>query len=130
MIGGKYMASVLVVDDSKFMRKMLSDILTEEGHQIVGEAENGKEAIELYKKLKPDVVTLDIIMAEVEGVDAAFALKAMIKANPQANVVMVSAMGQETVVEECIQSGAKDFIIKPFQASDVARVVKAALKSA
>jgi two-component system chemotaxis response regulator CheY len=130
MIGGRYVASVLIVDDSKFMRKMLSDILAEEGYQIVGEAENGKEATELYRKLKPDVVTLDIIMPEVEGVDAVSALKAMTKATPEANVVMVSAVGQEKVVEECIQAGAKDFIIKPFQSSDVARVVRAVLKSA
>ena len=123
------MANILVVDDSKFMRKMLSDILSKEGHRILAEAENGKEAIELYKKLKPDVVTLDIIMPEVEGVDAISALKAMIKANPQARVVMVSAMSQEKVVEECIQAGANDFIIKPFQPSDVTGTVKAVLKS-
>ena len=123
------MANILVVDDSKFMRKMLSDILNKEGHRILAEAENGKEAIELYKKLKPDVVTLDIIMPEVEGVDAISALKAMIKANPQARVVMVSAMSQEKVVEECIQAGANDFIIKPFQPSDVTGTVKAVLKS-
>lgn len=123
------MANILVVDDSKFMRKMLSDILSGEEHRVLAEAENGKEAIELYKKLKPDVVTLDIIMPEVEGVDAISALKAMIKVNPQARVVMVSAMGQEKVVEECIQAGASDFIVKPFQPSDVAGTVKAVLKN-
>ena len=122
------MANILIVDDSKFMRKMLSDILVKEGHQIVGEAENAKEATEFYKKLKPDLVTLDIIMPEVEGEDAISALKAMIKVKPQAKVVMVSAMGQEEVVEECIQAGAKDFIIKPFKPSNVAGVVKGVLK--
>jgi two-component system chemotaxis response regulator CheY len=130
VIGGKYVANILVVDDSKFMRKMLSDILSGEGHRILAEAENGKEAIELYKKLKPDVVTLDIIMPEVEKVDAISALKAMMKVNPLARVVMVSAMGQEKVVEECIKAGASDFIIKPFQPSDVTGTVKAVLKSA
>jgi two-component system chemotaxis response regulator CheY len=130
VIGGKDVANILVVDDSKFMRKMLSDILSGEGHRILAEAENGKEAIELYKKLKPDVVTLDIIMPEVEKVDAVSALKAMMKVNPLAKVVMVSAMGQEKVVEECIQAGASDFIIKPFQPSDVTGTVKAVLKSA
>jgi two-component system chemotaxis response regulator CheY len=130
VIGGKYVANILVVDDSKFMRKMLSDILSGEGHRILTEAENGKEAIELYKKLKPDVVTLDIIMPEVEKVDAISALKAMMKVNPLARVVMVSAMGQEKVVEECIKAGASDFIIKPFQPSDVTGTVKAVLKSA
>ncbi len=124
------MANILVVDDSKFMRKMLSDILSGEGHRILAEAENGKEAVELYKNLKPDVVTLDIIMPEVEGVDAISALKAMLKVNPQSRVVMVSAMGQEKVVEECLQAGARDFIVKPFQPSDVSGTVKAVLKSA
>jgi len=122
------MADILIVDDSKFMRKMISYILTEEGHQIVGEAENAKEATELYSILKPDLVTLDIIMPEVEGVDAISALKGMIKADPKARVVMVSAMGQEEVVEECIQAGARDFVIKPFQSSYVAGVVNDVLK--
>jgi two-component system chemotaxis response regulator CheY len=122
------MASILIVDDSKFMRKTLSDILTEAGHQIVGEAENAKEATELYKILKPDLVTLDIIMPDVGGVDAISALKEMIDVNPQAKVMMVSAMGQEQVVEECMQAGAKDFIAKPFQPSDVAGLVKKVLK--
>jgi len=118
------MANILIVDDSKFMRKMLSDILTEAGHEVVGEAENAKEATELYKILKPDLVTVDIIMPEVEGIDAISSLKEMIHVNSQAKVVMVSAMGQEQVVEECMQAGAKDFIAKPFQASNVADVVR------
>ena len=121
------MANILIVDDSKFMRKMLSDILTEQGHQIVGEAENAREAEDLYKKLKPDLVTLDIIMPKVEGEEAIDALKAMIKDDSQAKVLMVSAMGQEEVVKECLKVGAKDFIVKPFQPSEVAGVVKAVL---
>jgi two-component system chemotaxis response regulator CheY len=126
--GGKNMANILIVDDSIFMRKMLSDILVKEGHQIVGEAENAREAIELYKKIKPDLVTLDIIMPEVEGLDAISSLKAMIKVKAQAKVVMVSAMGQEDVVSECMEAGAKDFIVKPFKPSNVAGVVKNVLK--
>jgi two-component system chemotaxis response regulator CheY len=122
------MADILIVDDSKFMRKMLSDILTEEGHHIVGEAENAKEAIELFKRLKPDLVTLDIIMPEVEGVNAISALKDMINGDPQAKVVMVSAMGQEKVVEECMRAGSRDFIVKPFQPVYVAEVVKKVLR--
>ncbi len=122
------MANILIVDDSKFMRKMLSDILVKEGHQIAGEAENSKEAIELFKKVNPDLVTLDIIMPKVEGLDAISALKAMIKINPHAKVVMVSAMGQEEVVEEYIQAGARSFIVKPFKPSNVTGVVKSALK--
>ncbi len=122
------MANILIVDDSRFMRKMLSDILTGAGHEVVGEAENAKEAIELFKRLKPDLVTLDIIMPEVEGVNAISALKDMINGDPQAKVVMVSAMGQEQVVEECMRAGAEDFIVKPFQPYNVAAAVKKALK--
>jgi two-component system chemotaxis response regulator CheY len=122
------MANILIVDDSKFMRKMLSDIFIEEGHQIVGEAENAIEAAELYIQLKPDLVTLDIIMPEIEGKDAISTLKDLIKINPSANIVMVSAMGQEEVVEECIQAGAKDFIIKPFKPSKVVEVMRSVLK--
>jgi two-component system chemotaxis response regulator CheY len=121
------MANILIVDDSRFMRKMLSDILTGAGHEVVGEAENAKEATELFKRLKPDLVTLDIIMPEVEGVNAISALKDMINGDPQAKVVMVSAMGQEQVVEECIKAGAREFIVKPFQPSNVADVVKEVL---
>ena len=122
------MANILIVDDSKFMRKMLSDILTEEGHQVVGEAENAWEAVEFYKKYKPDLVTLDIIMPKVEGIDAISALKGMLKISPQAKVIVVSAMGQEEIVEEFIQAGAKDFIVKPFQPSRVVGVVKDVLR--
>ncbi len=121
------MANIMIVDDSKFTRKMLSDILTEKGHQIIGEAENAKEAVELYQRLKPDLVTLDIIMPEVEGTDAISALKAMKKVNPKVRVVIVSAMGQQEVVEECIQAGAKDFIVKPIQPSNVTGVIESVL---
>ncbi len=121
------MANIMIVDDSKFTRKMLSDILTEKGHQIVGEAENAEEAVELYERLKPDLVTLDIIMPEIEGTDAISALKAMLRTNPNARVIIVSAMGQQEVVEECIQAGAKDFIVKPIQPSNVAGVVESVL---
>ena len=123
------MANILIVDDSKFMRKMLSDILSEKGHRIVGEAENAKEAIELFKVLKPDLVTLDIIMPEVEGIDAVSALKEIINVDPHAKVVIVSAMGQQEVMEECMQAGAKNFIVKPFQSSNVAEVVDDVLRS-
>ncbi len=121
------MANIMIVDDSKFTRKMLSDILTEKGHQIVGEAENAKEAVELYKRLNPDLVTLDIIMPEIGGTDSISALKSMVRANSKARVVMVSAMGQQEVVEECMQAGAKDFIVKPLQPSNVAGVVESVL---
>ena len=122
------MANIMIVDDSKFARKILSDVLVEEGHQIVGEAENAEGAVELYQRLKPDLVTMDIIMPEIEGTDTISALKEMVKKDPKAKVVMVSAMGQQDVVEECIQAGARDFIVKPFQPSNIAGVVESVLK--
>ena len=93
----------------------------------MGEAENAEEAVELYERLKPDLVTLDIIMPEIEGTDAISALKAMVRVNPKARVVIVSAMGQQEVIEECIQAGARDFIVKPLQPSNVAGVVESVL---
>jgi two-component system chemotaxis response regulator CheY len=122
------MAKILIVDDAVFMRKMLSDILTKDGHQIVGEAENAKEAINLYKKLKPDIVTLDIIMPDVEGINATKAIKEITAEDPNAKILMVSAMGQQEMVVESIQAGAKDFIVKPFQPSNVTSAVKRLLK--
>jgi len=122
------MANVLIVDDAVFMRKMLSDVLIKDGHKIVGEAENGKEAVTLYKKLKPDVVTLDIIMPDVEGVDAMKAIKEITAFDKKAKIVMVSAMGQQDLVVEAIQAGAKDFIVKPFQPSRVTEAISRLLK--
>lgn len=122
------MAKILIVDDAVFMRKMLSDILTKDGHQIVGEAENAKEAINLYKKLKPDIVTLDIIMPDVEGINATKAVKEITAEDPNAKILMVSAMGQQEMVVESLQAGAKDFIVKPFQPSNVTSAVKRLLK--
>ena len=118
------MAKILIVDDSIFMRKMLSDILTKAGHQVVGEAENAKEAILLYKKLKPDIVTLDIIMPDVEGIDAMKALKQIVASDKNARILMVSAMGQQDLVVESIRTGAKDFVVKPFQANQVVGAVQ------
>lgn len=117
------MANVLVVDDAVFMRRMLSDILTKAGHKIVGEAENAKEAVVLYKKLKPDVMTLDIIMPVVDGIDAVKAIKEIVSHDKKARILMVSAMGQQEFVVETIQAGAKDFIVKPFQSSRVTEAV-------
>ena len=122
------MANVLVVDDAIFMRKMLTDILAKDGHQVVGEAENAKEAVELYKKLKPDVMTLDIIMPEVEGLDALEAVRKITKTDKKARIIMVSAMGQQEQVVEAIQAGAKEFIVKPFQPSQVTSAVRRLLR--
>ena len=112
----KKSAKVLVVDDAIFMRRMLKDIIEEAGHKVVAEAGNGREGIDLYKKHKPDVVTMDIIMPEVGGIEA---VKGIIQFDPQAKVLMVSAMGQQQLVVEAIQAGAKDFVVKPFEASKV-----------
>jgi two-component system chemotaxis response regulator CheY len=117
------MAAILVVDDSKFMRKMLSDILTEDGHDVVGEAENAREALDSCDRLNPDVVTMDIVMPEMDGIDSISALKTMSGTFPPTKVVMVSAMGQEKVMEECRQSGARDFITKPFRPEQIKEVV-------
>ena len=118
------MARILITDDAAFMRMMLKDILTKAGHEVVGEAENGAVAVQKYTELKPDLVTLDITMPEMDGIQA---LKKIKEADPNAKCLMCSAMGQQAMVIEAIQSGAKDFIVKPFQAE---RVIEAVAKAA
>ena len=121
------MAKVLVVDDALFMRKMLSDILKKEGFEVVGESDNGKDAVEKYKEVKPDLVTMDIVMPKMEEIDGIAAVREIIKIDPQAKIIMVSAMGQHALVVEAIQAGAKDFIVKPFQPSRVAEAIRRVL---
>lgn len=123
------MTKVLVVDDALFMRKMLSDILKNEGIEVCGEAENGKEAIEKYRQLRPDLVTMDIVMPKMEEVDGVCAVREIMKIDPQAKIIMVSAMGQHSLVVEAIQAGAKDFVTKPFQPSRVIEAIKRVLGS-
>lgn len=103
---------VLIIDDAKFMRAMIKDILTAGGYEIAGEAENGIEAIRVYKDVRPDVVTMDITMPEMNGIEA---LKEIKKIDASAKVVMCTAMGQKALVIEAIQAGASDFVVKPFQ---------------
>jgi len=112
---------ILVVDDAAFMRMMVKNILEKGGYTIAGEAQNGIEAIEKYKQLNPELVTMDITMPEMDGIAALKGIKAK---NPGASVIMCSAMGQQAMVIESIQSGAKDFIVKPFQADRVIEAVK------
>lgn len=119
------MAKILIVDDAKFMRMTLSNILNNGDHQVVGEAENGKEAIEIYKQLKPDLVTMDITMPEVSGLEA---MKAIINLDKNARIVMCSAMGQQKAVLEAIEAGAKDFIVKPFDEGRVLEAVNRVLE--
>jgi two-component system, chemotaxis family, chemotaxis protein CheY len=118
------MARVLVVDDAAFMRKMVSDALNSGGHEIVGEAANGAEAVERFQELRPDVMTLDITMPEKDGLTA---LKEIIAVDPGAKVIMCSALGQESKVLESIKLGAKDFVVKPFQADRVLSAIDKAL---
>lgn len=114
---------VLVVDDAVFMRMMIKDILQKNGFEVVGEAANGSMAIEEYKKVNPDITTMDITMPEMDGIAAVKEIK---KIDPNAKVIMCSAMGQQAMVMEAIQAGAKDFIVKPFQGD---RVVEALTKA-
>ena len=108
--------NILICDDAAFMRMMIKDILTKNGYNIVGEAENGAKAVEKYAELKPDLVLMDITMPEMDGIEALKKIKA---ADANASIIMCSAMGQQAMVIESIQSGAKDFIVKPFQADRV-----------
>ena len=113
--------NILICDDAAFMRMMIKDILTKNGYTVVGEAENGAKAVEKYAELKPDHVLMDITMPEMDGIQA---LKKIKEADPSATVIMCSAMGQQAMVIESIQSGAKDFIVKPFQADRVLEAVR------
>jgi two-component system, chemotaxis family, chemotaxis protein CheY len=118
------MARVLVVDDAAFMRKVVSDALASGGHEVVGEAGNGTEAVQRYQELSPELVTLDITMPEKDGLEA---LGEIISIDPGARVLMCSALGQEAKVIESIQKGAKDFVVKPFQPAQLLEAVGKAL---
>ena len=113
--------NILICDDAAFMRMMIKDILTKNGYNIVGEAENGAKAVEKYAELKPDLVLMDITMPEMDGIEALKKIKA---ADANASIIMCSAMGQQAMVIDSIQSGAKDFIVKPFQADRVLEAVQ------
>ncbi|MGJ7920949.1 response regulator [Neobacillus sp. LXY-4] len=110
------MARILIVDDAKFMRMILTNILKKADHEVVGEGENGKEGVRLYAEVQPDLVTMDITMPEMGGVDAVKEIK---QQYPDAKIIMCSAMGQQKMVVEAIEAGAKDFIVKPFDESRV-----------
>jgi two-component system chemotaxis response regulator CheY len=117
-------STVLVCDDAVFMRTMVSDILSQAGFTVVGEAENGKQAVEKYQQLKPDLVTMDIIMPEMGGIEA---VKQITLLDPSARILMCSAMGQQALVQEALQAGARDFVVKPFQPSRVLEAVQRVL---
>ena len=115
---------MLVCDDAIFMRTMISDILTQAGFEVVGEAESGTQAVEKYHALQPDLVTMDIVMPDMGGIEA---VREICKTDPDAKILMCSAMGQQALVVEAIQAGAKDFVVKPFQPSRVLEAVQRVL---
>ncbi|WP_121609154.1 response regulator [Mesobacillus foraminis] len=119
------MARILIVDDAKFMRVTLRNILKQANHEIVGEAENGREAVALYQRLQPDLVTMDITMPEMNGLDAVREIK---RNHPQAKIIMCSAMGQQKTIIEAIEAGARDYLVKPFDVSSVVDSVKSVLR--
>ncbi|MEI6293579.1 MAG: response regulator [Methanomicrobiales archaeon] len=120
------MGRILIVDDTLFMRTLLKNILFSGGHAIVGEAGDGDEAIEKYKELKPDLVTMDVVMPKMNGIEALKAIKAM---DPNAKVIMCTAVGQEQMVKLAIKSGARGYVVKPFQAPKVLEEIKNVLGS-
>lgn len=115
------MAKILIVDDAAFMRMMIKDILQKNGYEVVAEAANGLQAVELYKAHQPDLVTMDITMPEMDGIQAVKQIKAI---NSNAKVIMCSAMGQQSMVMDAIKAGANDFIVKPFQADRVLEAIR------
>ena len=119
------MARVLVADDASFMRQMIREIVEAEGHEVVGEASDGDEVVEEFKRLQPDVVTMDIVMPRRSGIDA---VKAILAVDRSAKIVMCSALGQETLVQEAVEAGAVDFIVKPFKPDAVIATLGKALE--
>ena len=112
---------VMVVDDALFMRNILKDIFVRHGYEVVAEAENGETALQLYQENKPDLVTMDIVMPKKSGIEA---LQEIMAADPDAHVIMVSALGQDTLVLEAVEAGARDFIVKPFKEDKVLETVR------
>jgi two-component system chemotaxis response regulator CheY len=115
---------ILIVDDATFMRSLIRDIFARGPFAVVGEAENGREAVRLYREQRPDLTTMDIVMPVMDGLAA---LREIVRLDPAARVVMVSALGQEALIADAIDAGARDFIVKPFQPDRVLRVVQSAL---
>lgn len=120
------MGKILIVDDTAFMRTLLRNILFSGGHTIIGEAENGEDAVTKYRELKPDLVTMDVVMPKMNGIEALKSIKTL---DPAARIVMCTAVGQEQMVKLAIKSGARGYIVKPFQAAKVLEEIKAVLST-
>lgn len=118
------MARILVCDDSAFMRMMLKRVLVENGHEIVGEAEDGMQAVQMYRQLKPDLATMDITMPKMDGIEA---VRHIHEENPLARVIMVTAIGQRSIITDAIKAGASDFIVKPFEPTQVVATINKVL---
>lgn len=116
--------TVLIVDDIAFVRKTLAQILTDAQYQVVGEAADGNEAVNMYAKLRPDIVTMDVVMPQLSGIEAA---RKILRIDKNAKVVIISAMGQENLIMEAINVGVKDYILKPFMAEDILKTLERAL---
>ena len=122
------MADIFVVDDAPFMRRALSHILTKDGHKIVGEAENAHDAVVSYKKLRPDLVILDMIIPEIDGVNSLKAIVEIVAHDKDAKIITISSIDQQDILMECMQAGAKEYIVKPFQSPRVTDAVRRALE--
>ena len=122
---GQKTPTVLIVDDVAFVRSTLAKILSENGYDVIGEASSGTEAIEQFAKLSPDLVTMDVVMPKMSGIEAT---KKIVKAHPSARIVMISAMGQETLVMEAIHAGARDYLLKPFSTEEILKTLSHVLQ--
>jgi len=120
------MAKILVVDDAAFMRMMLKNILSANGHEVIGEAENGIQSMEKYEQLKPELITMDVVMPQMDGIEAT---KEIMRNHPEAKVVMCTAVGQQAKVLEAMKAGARGYIVKPFQAPKVLDELKKVLSA-
>ncbi len=117
--------TVLICDDAVFMRSLLREILEQAGYEVVGEATTGTEAVDRYKELRPDIVTLEVVMPDIGGIDA---VREIVKSDPDARILMCSALGQQALISEATEAGAREFVVKPFQPSRVLEAVQRVLE--
>ncbi len=118
------MAKILICDDSAFMRMMLRKVLEDNGHEVIGEAGDGKQAVQMYRQLTPELTTMDITMPKMDGIEA---VKHIHEEDPVARIIMVTAIGQRSVIADAIKAGASDFIVKPFEPTQVVATIKKVL---